>query len=147
MAKNPLTAQELICATGGSPNPPRGQVWPTITNDASTSLTKFRALSRPLSASPRVPLVARVVGASTGPAVTTESSPTHLLGPATVRVLAHVRTTPGGLHSRPGLSARCVLTTDRNPGRFTNPTPHLTPTHGQWGRLKADVDPMCDPRT
>lgn len=30
---------------------------------------------------------------------------------------------------------------------YTNPTPHLTPTHGQWGRLKADVDPMYDPRT
>lgn len=30
---------------------------------------------------------------------------------------------------------------------YTNPTPHLTPTHGQWGRLKADVDPMYNPRT
>ena len=26
----------------------------------------------------------------------------------------------GGLHSRPGLSARCVLTSERNPGRFTS---------------------------
>lgn len=30
---------------------------------------------------------------------------------------------------------------------YDSPTPDLTPTHGQWGRLKADVDPMYDPRT
>ena len=35
----------------------------------------------------------------------------------------------------------------RNNTGYTSPTPHLTPTHGQWGRLKADVDPMYDPRT
>lgn len=32
-------------------------------------------------------------------------------------------------------------------GDYTSPTPHLTPTHGQWGRLKADVDPMFNPET
>ena len=32
-------------------------------------------------------------------------------------------------------------------GSFNSATPHLTPTHGQWGRLKADVDPMHNPRT
>lgn len=30
---------------------------------------------------------------------------------------------------------------------YTNPTPHLTPTHGQWGRLASDVDPMYNPET
>lgn len=35
----------------------------------------------------------------------------------------------------------------KNNTGYTSSTPHLTPTHGQWGRLKADVDPMYDPRT
>ena len=42
---------------------------------------------------------------------------------------------PGGGRYNPG-----------NPNHLHNGVPP-TPTHGQWGRLKADVDPMHNPRT